>query len=844
MQDKLVEYRRKRSASATPEPFGSEGPIAAGSSAFVVQKHAASHLHFDFRLEIGGVLVSWAVPKGPSLDPEDKRFAIATEDHPLEYGDFEGIIPKGNYGAGAVVLWDRGQADHQIEPEEGLRDGKLLFELYGYKLRGLFTLVRTRKAKEWLLIKKPDGAARPAGAQAPSEQSILSGLTVEELRDGSDRRERILGELDRLGARRREVRAAKVKPMLARLEREPFSRPGWIFELKYDGYRVLAERRGAGGASAGVRLLYRSGRDATPSFPDVERYFRPLPWDLVVDGEVAVLDGEGRPSFQRLQRRALLTRAPDIRRAAAALPACFFAFDLLGLEGHDLRPLPLIKRKALLREILPEAGPIRYADHVEERGQAMYEQVLSLGLEGMVGKDAAASYRGGRSGKWIKVRSELTGDFAVVGFTRPKSNRPGFGALHLAVFDGEGYRYAGGVGTGFDDRSLRSLRAELDRIVRPRPTASGALPTGKENVWVEPELAVEVRFIEYTREGHLRHPVFLRLRDDKRPFECVRDDSPPETDVDPEDIGSGVEAPEGGPEQAVEVSRPEKVFWPVDGYTKGDLDAYYRTVSPWLLPFLADRPVVLDRYPDGIDGKSFFQKNAPDFVPDWVVTGEIWSEEDGGRETRYYLANDAEALRYVINLGAIPLHVWHSRLEALQRPDWCVLDLDAKDAPFASVVRTAREIHRLGGEIGLETFVKTSGATGLHVMIPLAGLLTYDQSKQLGEVLAKVIWQRLPDETSIARLPSQRAGKVYLDFLQNGYGKLIVAPYSVRPRPGAPVSTPLRWSEVTRRLDPARFTLASVPARLRRMKSDPWAELLDSRPDLTAALDRLAALSD
>ena len=429
----------------------------------------------------------------------------------------------------------------------------------------------------------------------------------------------------------------------------------------------------------------------------------------------------------------------------------------------------------------------------------------------------------------------------IVGFTRPKASRPGFGALHLGQYSGNELVYSGRVGTGFNDRLLNELRAQLDEIVRKTPAVSGEIPKAKEHVWVEPELVAEVRFIEYTEVGQLRHPVFERLRDDKKPIECVRDDAPPEFNED-----NGVEEPLQDVDErpTVAVTRPEKVFWPDEGYTKGDLDAFYQAVSPWLVPFLEDRPVVLDRYPDGIDGKSFFQKKAPDFVPEWVVTREIWTDEAGGDEARYYLARDEQALRYLVNLGAIPLHIWHSRLESLQKPDWCVLDLDAKEAPFEFVIRAAREIHRITRTIGLPAFAKTSGATGLHVMIPLAAHLTYDQSKQLGEVLSKVVAQRRPDETSIARLPSARKGKVYLDFLQNGYGKLIVAPYSVRPKPGAPVSTPLRWSEVNAKLDPQKFTIKTVPARLRRMKSDPWAKVLETVPDLPGALAKLAEVAE
>ncbi len=834
-RDRLDAYRAKRSASATPEPFGEGGSERPGL--FVVQKHAASHTHYDFRLEMGGVLVSWAVPKGPSLDPADKRLAVATEDHPLEYADFEGVIPEGNYGAGSVIVWDQGQALHHLDPREGLETGKLLFELGGHKLRGLFTLVRTtRSPKEWLLIKKPDAGATGQTVEEINDASIFSGLTVEELRDGGGRAEELRRELPTLGAKRRQLRPEQVKVMLAQLQPRPFSKKGWIFELKYDGYRVVAGRFQPGtGARPEARLYYRSGREATPSYPDLVRSLRALPYDgLVLDGEVVVLDETGKPSFQLLQKRAQLTRRRDIERATVPLPAVLFVFDLLGLEGFDLRGLPLVERKRILRRVLPGAGALRYCDHIEERGEEMYAGIQQMGLEGLVAKQADTPYRGGRSAKWIKVRAERVGDFVVVGFTEPKGSRAGLGALHLAVHHDDELRYAGRVGTGFTDAQLVSLREQLEPKHRPSPAFSGPEPAGKDHIWVEPELVVEARYIQYTEEGHLRHPVFSRLRDDKPIEDCVRDDLPPaHEDAPKEPVANVDERP------TVDVTRPKKIFWPDEGYTKADLDAFYQAAAPWLLPLIADRPVVLDRYPDGIEGKNFFQKNAPEFVPDWVRTEPVWTEDDDS-EKNYFICNDSQSLRYLVNLGAIPLHVWSSRLGALQAPDWCVLDLDAKSATFPDVVKTARAIQKLCNAIGLPCFVKTSGATGLHVLVPLAGAFTHDQSKQLAQLLARVTADTLPEITSIARLPASREGKVYVDFGQNGSGKLVVAPYSVRPLPGAPVSTPLRWSEVNTKLDPKKFTIKTVPTRLRRMKTDPWGEILTIEPDLMGALARLA----
>ncbi len=830
--EKLGAYRAKRAAGATPEPFGSD---AERPGIFVVQQHAARRLHYDFRLEIGGVLRSWAVPKGPSLDPADKRLAVATEDHPVEYADFEGVIPAGNYGAGAVIVWDRGLAVHELDPEKGVEAGKLLFELRGHKLRGLWTLVKTKRGeREWLLIKKPDAAASGESADDLGAESVFSGLSVAELADGNRRADEIREELARLRAPRRRLRLAKVKPMLARLEARPFTRTGWLFELKYDGYRVIASREVRDGGRARSGLRYRSGRDATGVFPDLARALAALPYSsLVMDGEAVVLDEHARPSFGLLQQRARLARPRDLERAALRLPATLFLFDLLGFEDFDLRPLPLVERKRLLARVLPQAGPLRYADHVERRGEDLFSEVRHAGLEGIVAKRADSAYRGRRSASWLKIRAARTGDFAVVGFTLPKGSRTGFGALHLGVLAGGRLLYAGRVGSGFASRQLAAIRARLEPDLRSAPSFAGKAPAGSEHRWVEPRLVVEVRYSEWTRAAQLRHPVFLGLREDKRLEDCERDDLPPEAEPEPS------EAAAAGPAPEVEVSRPGKVFWPDEGYTKGDLVAYYRAVARWLLPYLRDRPLVLDRYPDGIRGKSFFQKHAPDFTPGWVRTASIWSE-NASSETLFFVCDDVETLVYLVNLGTIPIHVWASRAGEPQRPDWSVLDIDAKEAPFAQAVEVAKTLRRLCQSIGLPSFVKTSGATGLHVLVPLGGRCTFAQARQLAEILGRLAVAELPEIASLARSRTAREGRVYIDCLQNGYGKLLVAPLSARPLPGAPVSMPLSWREVGPRLDPRKYTIRSAPARLKRLKREPLAPVLASAPDLEAALARLA----
>ncbi|HUE77790.1 MAG TPA: DNA ligase D [Longimicrobiales bacterium] len=820
--DSLSEYHRKRSMDRTPEPSG--GSASAAGNLYVIQKHAATRTHYDLRLELDGVLLSWAVPKTPSYDQADKRVAIHVEDHPVEYAAFEGVIPEGNYGAGPVIVWDRGVVVWIEDPHEGLEKGKLLFELRGYKLRGRWTLVKIRKAEtEWLLIKERDGLEGP-GREIP-EQSVLSGLTVEQLGEGYDPAVPVLERLDSLGAPVRRVRASSVKPMLAEARKSAFSREGWVFELKYDGYRIIA-----GVAKGRAALLTRNGNEITASFPEIAASLEALPFDdFVVDGEVVVHDDRGIPSFQRLQQRAQLRRAPDIARAAVATPATLYLFDALGFAGRDLRPLPLIDRKDVLRMLLPPAGALRFSDHIPEQGEEMFERVTAMGLEGVIAKRADAPYRGGRSRDWLKIRADLVDDFVVVGWTEPKGARSGFGALHLGAYDGDRLVYAGRVGSGFNDAQLAAVEGALREAEVKEPPAEGS-PKGREHHWAPPALIAEVRYREATEEGLLRHPVFVRFRDDKAPEECVRR-------VPGQPLPVEVEAAEA-PEREVRVTNAAKVFWPENGYTKGDMVAFYEAIAPWMLPYLADRPLVLTRFPDGIHGKSFYQKDAPDWAPDWLRTVTVWSE-GSERDLDYFVCDSVESLLWVANSASIPMHVWHSRVGSLERPDWCVIDLDPKEAPFEDVIAVARVLHDLCDEIGLDHYVKTSGSSGLHVLVPLARKFTHEQSRILGHLLSQVVVAELPDIATLQRVIDRRGGRVYLDYLQNGHGKLIVAPFSVRPKPGAPVSAPLYWEEVKPGLAILDFTIANTVARMEALGEDPLAGVLEAEPDLAGALGRL-----
>jgi bifunctional non-homologous end joining protein LigD len=845
----LSAYRAKRSPDRTPEPFGPVSPVP--GNLFVVHKHAARNLHFDLRLEMDGVLRSWAVPRGPSYDQAEKRLAVKVEDHPLEYGDFEGVIPAGNYGAGGVIVWDRGEWV-PLEPwREGLEKGKLLFELKGYKLHGKWTLVKIKKSeKDWLLIKERDSwMKKPGEADEFSEDSVLSGLTVEEIMSGDGPGAEIRHALEQEErAVRTRVDATKVEPTHCETRDDAFTRDDWIFELKLDGYRLIASK-----SKGEALLLTRNGNDYTSVFPEIARAVKALPFDeCIIDGEVVVCDARGLPSFSMLQQRGRLSSSMEIRCAVVELPATFYAFDLIAFEDFDVRPLPLARRKELLKDVVPGLGAVRYLDHIEREGEAFLEQVTAMGLEGIVAKKADSPYRKGRSPDWLKIKAERTGDFVIVGYTKPKGTRSHLGALQLADWVNGTLVYAGRVGTGFDDDLLDELHELLDPIVRDDPLCAGPvqgkgseplrseqIPETTTTVWTDAVHVCEVRYREFTPDGLLRHAAFMRLRTDKRAHECERQGwGAPELTV------SAPHEPPPAPTKApaqrtVAFSNLKKIYWPAEKYTKGDLIDYYRAVSKWLLPYLADRPVVLTRFPDGIDGKSFYQKDAPASAPDWMRTVPIWSEETQ-REIRYFICDDEESLLYLANMGSIPLHIWASREGSLELPDWCVIDLDPKDAPFSDVIRTARVLHRVCESAGLPNYVKTTGKTGLHIMLPLGRQCTYEQSRLLGELLARVVLRELSDFATITRHVTKRGDKVYLDYMQNRHGQTIVAPFSVRPLPEATVSMPLIWDEVNSALDPSTFTIKNAIERMERSGADPVIPVLEGKPDLADVLNQLA----
>ena len=852
----LEAYRAKRAASQTPEPFGGLGlPDDADWTKprlFVIQKHAARQLHYDFRLEWRGTLVSWAIGKGPSTDISEKRYAAMVEDHPVEYADFEGVIPKGNYGAGEVIVWDKGTWQPLEDPNTGFEKGKLLFEMRGFKMHGRYTLVRMKKqgqaeTKDWLLIKERDAWAGATGARYFTPESIYSGLTLEEMQEGSKKAANIRERLSAAQVPRGRVESLP-DFMLAEEAKEPFSDPRFVYELKYDGYRLLVVVE-----DGRCELVYRRGSKATDLYPEIARAASLLPFSrLVLDGELVCLDDSARPSFSRLQQRSQLRRTADVAVAAVRLPATLQAFDILAFENFDLRSLSLVERKAILREVLPKAGPLRYVDHIQGEGVLFYDEVQRMGLEGVMAKRADSKYRPGRSSLWMKLKTDKVADFVVIGMTPAEGSRTGFGALHLAAYTraadsngapaGPQLVYAGRVGSGFTEEQLKAFSASLLKDVVSSP-ACAIVDEPKGSLYVTPRHVVEVRYKSWDAQSLLRQPVFLRWRDDKPPEECLR----PGEASHPTPVPDAVEEPALVVDKTVRFTNLTKVFWPVSeanavAYTKGDLIDYYRNVAPWFLPYLADRPITLTRYPDGIHGKSFFQKDAPPFIPGWMRTERLWSE-DTGKELDLIIggdraSGDLETLLFIANLGAIVLHAWNARAADPARPDWIILDLDPKEAPFEHVITLAQEAKALCDEIGLPSFAKTTGSSGLHVLIPTGGALTHDQCKTFAELLARVIVTRRDTIATIVRIPAQRGGKVYIDFLQNGHGKLLVAPFSVRPLPGAPVSMPLEWSTVRSGLTPRQFTITNAIPHLQSF-GDPLSPVLKEKPDLLGALGKL-----
>jgi bifunctional non-homologous end joining protein LigD len=777
---RLPEYEAKRDFTVTPEPAPGSAAPSPGAPTFMVHKHDATRLHYDLRLELDGALASWAIPKGPSYDPEVKRLAVQTEDHPLEYGAFEGRIPDGEYGGGDSLIWDRGT--WEMLPgktaEEGRRKGHLHFALHGEKLHGTWHLVRTGRQQgtkaQWLFFKGKDDAADPRfDVVAERPESVVSGRRVTR---GPERATTLRAH----HVSPEKLLEAVMPPMLATLQESvPGPEDEWVLELKYDGFRALCAV--SGGKAA---MWSRNGLDLAARFPAVAKALtRLVVGDAVIDGEVIAPDASGVPRFERLQQ------GKDTALAA---------FDLLWLDGQDLRRRPLEERRDLLVSLLSNAPPLlRLAERLPPPSAKALEHAAREGHEGIVAKRRGTPYEGTRSRSWIKVKAHRSQELAVVGFTSGKGAAGDLGALLLGVAEGAGYRFAGRVGTGFTAKMRTEIRKALlkDRVEKPQ--VAGA-PRIRDAVWVEPRLVAQVEFTEWTEDGMLRHPSFKGFRDDKAPSEAVR------------------EKPATAQRVQVELTSPKRVLWPRDRITKEELAGYYEAVSGPMLRALAERPLSLEHWNDGIDRPPWFQQDMGDHEP-WMHLVATPTTSSTKRNILHLVADRPEVLRWLAQRSVLTLHTWLSREGSLRSPDLMVFDLDpAQGEGIAQTIEPARALKALLDELSVPSYPKTSGKRGLHVLVPLLPGHTFEDVVEFGQRIAAAITQVLP-QTTQERSLGKRRGRLYLDVLQNAYGKTIVAPYSPRGVDGAPVSAPLAWDEVDEHLDPQAFTLRTMPSRLAKV---------------------------
>ncbi len=857
----LTTYRGKRHFDRTPEPGADDRrPAAAPGWSFVIHKHDARSLHYDLRLELDGVLKSWAVPKGISYDPRQRHLAIHVEDHPLAYGDFEGVIPAGEYGGGTVMVWDRGTWEPDGDPHRGLAKGKFTFTFHGQKLRGGWTLTRMGgKANEgdkdnWLLIKRRDDEAdaeRDVDEQEP--RSVLSGRTMAEIARAADRvwsseAPRIdAGTLP--GARQRALPRA-LRPQLAtRVDHTPTG-DGWLHEIKYDGYRLLVFVQ-----DGEARLVTRGGKDWTDRFPSLAAAAARLPVSsALLDGEACVVDAHGRTDFQALQNRLGTANTDDV---------ALLLFDLVHLDGYDLTQVPLSARKTALRRLLVAAGvisvgdgdrsptdrissavsesPLRFSDHIAGSGPDVYALACRLDLEGVVSKKADSVYESRRSRSWVKTKCQHRQEFVIGGWL-PSDKRTGLRSLLLGTHGENGdLVYAGKVGTGFTDTSLRDLARRL------RPLALDASPfVDAESIhehkarWVRPELVCEVEFSEWTSEGRLRHPSFKGLREDKSPNQVVRED--------PRTAGAAASGPRGGktPRRAeiddleVRITHPDRVLFPDAGLTKGDLARYYADVSDLLLPHVANRPLTLVRCPAGRHKACFYQKHHAGHLPQ-AVGGVAVAERE--QERMYLTIDDREGLLSLIQMGAIELHPWSARNDRLDRPDLMVFDLDpGPGVPVRRIADAALRIRDRLADLDLVSFAKTSGGKGYHVVVPLVRRAEWDEVRAFSHAVARELARDTPREIVTVATKSKREGRVFVDYLRNSRGATSVAALSTRAREGAPVSMPVSWEEVAEAVAPDAFTLNIIGERLagwrRNTRLDPWREYFSVRQSITVAARR------
>jgi bifunctional non-homologous end joining protein LigD len=925
----LNEYNSKRNFKNTPEPSGGVARDTLqrdkkGTLRFAIQKHDASRLHYDFRLETkDGVLLSWAVPKGPSLDPRQKRLAVETEDHPLDYIDFEGVIPEGNYGAGTVIVWDIGTYTTDRDTRQQFHDGKISFTLNGRKIKGSFALIRIKQRhKQWLLIKADDDEYSSAETSQPdltvtSPESVLTGRTNDELAKknlaGQKKLEKKEGQgpqsllllLDKnINVKKNYQFPQSVKPMLAGHIDRPFDNKDWVYEVKWDGVRAILFHSKA---KAMTDIQSRNGKNITHRYPEITKAIGAVAKNnesIVLDGEIVVLNKDGIPDFQMHQKRMHVESQREIEFLSNEIPATYFVFDILYIDGKNVEELQLSERRKILESVIAKGSKrIRISEYIEEKGKALFKSVIERRLEGIVAKEKHSKYHQGiRSSAWLKIKGILTQDCIVIGYTKGEGNRQDyFGSLILAAYDdtGKKLRFIGHSGSGFGFDQLKETLTVMHRL----RTENNSCPidsvpyTNSKPTWLRPELVAEVKFSGWTQDLIMRAPIFLRFRYDKQPTECLIEQQQQrqqqqqvqqEIDQDNNIIGNGVRRKEGEGEgeekggyttipvlREVKFSNLDKIYWPSTGrlkkeLTKGDLIEYYDKVSKYILPHLQNRPLSLKRYPDGISGKSFYHKNWIQEKPDFVKTIQVFSESKNGI-VNYLICNNKETLLWIANLGCIEMHSWYSRVHdfnacnstancssssslpldeqkcGLDTPDFVVFDLDPYiysgkekegEEPeynvkgFKATVEVALDLKDLLGELHIDSYVKTSGKTGLHIFIPVAPIYGYNQTRTFAEIIGKMLSRRNPGKITMEWNSSNRKGKVFFDYNQNAKGKTLASIFSVRPTVSASVSMPVEWRELSD-IQPSDFTLVNMPEILSAAKrSNAWSNIYQKKQDL------------
>jgi bifunctional non-homologous end joining protein LigD len=843
----LKEYSRKRSFEQTPEPKPSKQTAKKpAGDFFCVQRHHATRLHYDFRLEIDGALASWAVPKGPTLSPSEKRLAMHVEDHPLDYGNFEGTIPAGNYGAGSVMLWDRGTYEllGDLPAKAQLARGDCKFRLHGEKLKGEFAIVLMKnrgKGNEWLLLKKKDEFADPAWDAEAHSRSVLTGRTQEEIAKGMDH---AAGTLQSSRAVKHSmpkgaVRAAlpaTIAPMMGTLADSPPRGPGWVYEIKWDGVRAICIVE-----DGGVRMVSRTGKSCERQYPELSVLSHFLSAQTaVLDGEICALDELGRPRFSLIQPRIMAADASAVAHMARSKPVTLFLFDLLYLDGYDLRGVPLVDRRKLLESVVKPGGVIRLSEIFPE-GEHLLEAAREQGLEGIIAKRADSRYEARRSADWIKIKTVRQTECVICGYTH--GEREYFGALILGVREKGKLDWAGNVGTGFDQALMADLYRRMQPLITSRTPFAERPKVPKDAVWIRPELVCTVKYIEWTPDGRLRAPVFAGLRTDIEPAECARERSaaapasaaPP---LLPEGQTQAILSIDG---RQLKFTNLNKIFYPREGYTKRDILNYYNSVADLILPHLEGRPLSLKRYPNGIHEPFFFQKRSAESFPEWLRTEPVYSEHNKAA-INYAVANDRASLLYLTNLGCIDQNPWMSRVGSLDKPDFILIDLDPQECPYDRIVEAAVLIHETLERIGLTGYPKTTGGDGMHIYIPIENRYTYEQARIFAEILGMMATGARPDLFTTPRSVAKRdKGKVYFDHLQIGEGKTIAAPYVLRAYDGAPVSTPLEWSEVRPGLLPSQFHIGNALERFARV-GDLFADVLKKRQRIEKPLEKLEPL--